>query len=375
MHKILVFLLILTLLHYIINLSITQIAHNNVNIALKRRCPMYDPLIMKLFPEKKSISLNKILSSAENSDTSTQPKSLKDVSFPNIRYSLNYLDGNYDLSYMVTHYADTFFPSAFARKNLLHLQLLCSSTFHKSHYTKRTNLSSYLLAQTFWGKGILRYANKEYELFPDDVFLIDCRQNHEYFASSEEGWGYRFLHFDGIYMPGYYDQILASQNVKFTFPDASHFQELFKKLILTNYNSEQNKEILTNCILTDMITEILCQCPQYQEAKLSPMVEDLISLLQNSFCEKLTLDQIAKEMKLSKYYMSREFKKSTGKTIFGYITDCRINLAQRLLRYSKMTINEISEHIGFEDHNSFYRAFQQRETMSPSAYRKYWESF
>ena len=121
MHKILVFLLILTLLHYIINLSITQIAHNNVNIALKRRCPMYDPLIMKLFPEKKSISLNKILSSAENSDTSTQPKSLKDVSFPNIRYSLNYLDGNYDLSYMVTHYADTFFPSAFARKNLLHL--------------------------------------------------------------------------------------------------------------------------------------------------------------------------------------------------------------------------------------------------------------
>ena len=150
---------------------------------------MYDPLIMKLFPEKKSISLNKILSSAENSDTSTQPKSLKDVSFPNIRYSLNYLDGNYDLSYMVTHYADTFFPSAFARKNLLHLQLLCSSTFHKSHYTKRTNLSSYLLAQTFWGKGILRYANKEYELFPDDVFLIDCRQNHEYFASSEEGWG------------------------------------------------------------------------------------------------------------------------------------------------------------------------------------------
>ena len=99
------------------------------------------------------------------------------------------------------------------------------------------------------------------------------------------------------------------------------------------------------------------------------------TILQNSFCEKLTLDQIAKEMKLSKYYMSREFKKSTGKTIFGYITDCRINLAQRLLRYSKMTINEISEHIGFEDHNSFYRAFQQRETMSPSAYRKYWESF
>ena len=73
--------------------------------------------------------------------------------------------------------------------------------------------------------------------------------------------------------------------------------------------------------------------------------------------------------------MSREFKKYTGKTIFNYITDLRISLAQRLLRYSNLSVNEIAENIGFEDHNGFYRAFMQREEMSPSAYRKYWKTF
>lgn len=337
---------------------------------------MYDPLIQELFPDKKSISLNQIFSSvATTSETPPVSHSLEDLSFPHGEYALDYFNGNYDLSYAVTHYADHFFASPFARKNLLHLQLLCSSTFNKSHYTKRDALPSYLLAQTFWGKGILRYEQKEYDLYPDDVFLIDCRQSHEYFADSDLGWGYRFFHFDGNCMPGYYTQILGSQNVKFTFPNGSHFYELFKELILTNYNSEQNKEIIINRILTDIITEILCQCPQYQKTVYSPLVEDLCAFLQNSFRKKLTLDQIAKEMKLSKYYMSREFKKYSGKTIFGYITDCRLDLAQRLLRCSNMTINEISEYIGFEDHNGFYRAFQHREGMSPSAYRKYWNAF
>lgn len=105
-----------------------------------------------------------------------------------------------------------------------------------------------------------------------------------------------------------------------------HFQDLFKEILLVNYRSEPNKEIITNRILTDMITELLCQCPQYQDQILPKPIENICTFLQNTFREKLTLDQIA-------------------------------------------------EYIGFEDHNGFYRAFSQREDMSPSAYRKYWDTF
>lgn len=337
---------------------------------------MYDPIIQELFPHRQSIPLGKILSSSQpGSSENIIPFPDSEKNPDDFKYSLDYYKGDYDVSYTLTHYGDTFFPSMFARKNLLYLQLLYSASFTPSHYTKREELPSYLLAQTFWGKGVLRYRQKEYELYPDDLFLIDCRDLHEYFADSEEGWGYRFLHFDGTIMPGYYSQITAGQNVKFTFDKQSRFQDLFKEIFSVNYCSVQNKEILTNRILTDMITEVLCQCPQYQDQTLPKPIDNLCSYLQNTFREKLTLDQIAEEVGLSKFYMSREFKKYVGKTIFHYIIDCRIALAQRLLRYSDMTINEVAEYVGFEDHNGFYRAFTQREDMSPSAYRKYWDTF
>lgn len=333
---------------------------------------MYDPIIQKLFPDRQSISLNQIFSSAHLGNGESE---LVDEAFKNIKLNLDYCKGEFDLSHYMCHYYETFFPTSFAQKNILYLQMIFSSTFNKDHYTKRADLPSYLLAQTFWGKGKLLYEQKEYELLPDDVFLIDCRRPHEYWCDSEEGWGYRFIHFDGTSMPAYYSQINTRQNVKFCFDKDSHFQDLFKEIILANYGSKPNKEIISNRIITDMITEILCQCPQYQEAELPDMITDLCNFLQNTFRERLSLEEIAKNTGLSKFYLSREFKKHTGKTIFQYIIDCRIALAQRLLRYGDMPIHEIAEYVGFEDHNGFYRAFLQRECMSPSAYRKYWNTF
>lgn len=334
---------------------------------------MRDPIIEELFPDRKSIPLNEIFSSSR---PNKEISGLSDfIRGGDLSHSPDYLKGDYDLSYSLSHYGQNFFPTLYSRRSLLHLQMICSVTFRKNHYTKRTDLSSFLMAQTFFGKGVLRYEGKEYILLPDDLFFIDCRKDHEYFATDENGWGYRFIHFDGPAMQDYFAPILSNRNVKFTFDKESRYQSLFKELLVTNYGSELNKEIITNRILTDMITEILCQLPQYQSAEYPKVISDLCAYLDNSFREKLTLDQIAVRCSLSKFYMSREFKKYVGKSIFSYIIDLRIDLAQRLLRYSDMSVNEISEQVGFEDHNGFYRAFRQREDMSPSEYRKYWRTF
>ena len=335
---------------------------------------MYDPIIKELFPNRKSLYMEQLLS-APTHDSFELPESYERNDALWKRHNLDYLNGDYNLSHTCSHYGQNFFPSTFARKALLYLQLLCSVTFSEKHYTIRKDLPSYLIAQTFYGKGLLRYDGKEYTLVPGDLFFIDCRQKHEYFAVSKKGWGYRFIHFDGYSMSEYYKKILESGNVRFTFSDTSHFQELFKELILINYGTDSNKEVITNRILTDMITEIFCQLPQYQDSGSPEFIAELCDYLQNSFTQKLTLVKFAAECNLSKFYVSREFKKYTGKTIFNYITDLRIALAQRLLRYSNLSINEIADQIGFDDHNGFYRAFTQREEMSPSAYRKYWKTF
>ena len=157
---------------------------------------MYDPIIKELFPNRKSLYMEQLLS-APTHDSFELPESYERNDALWKRHNLDYLNGDYNLSHTCSHYGQNFFPSTFARKALLYLQLLCSVTFSEKHYTIRKDLPSYLIAQTFYGKGLLRYDGKEYTLVPGDLFFIDCRQKHEYFAVSKKGWGYRFIHFDG----------------------------------------------------------------------------------------------------------------------------------------------------------------------------------
>lgn len=335
---------------------------------------MYDPIVRELFPELQPL----------NMPQSVPPISSEELNsaFPVSRFNKssdfhasmeNYFRGKYKLSDTLSHFGEYYFPSSNTRRTFLYLQLLCSATFGKEHYTCREDLASYLMALTFYGKGSLNYEGKNYLLSEGDVFLIDCRKKHEYQAVDGQ-WGYRIIHFDGAAMPGYYRQVLHSGNVRFHFEDGSRFMDLFRELLRASAERSRNEEIIENRILTDMIMEILCELPQFQDTALPPEIMNQCNYLQEHCCEKLSLDQLSAQFGLSKYYMCREFKKHTGETIFSYITDCRIAVAQRLLRYTDMPVCDIAEHVGFEDHNGFYRAFRGKEDISPTEYRRLWSS-
>lgn len=171
-------------------------------------------------------------------------------------FATSCMSGKNEASNVIVHYNQYLFPSIYARKSLLYVQLLSSATFDKHHFTQRKNLSSYLLLQAFTGKGGVRYEGNEYMLEKDDVCLIDCRKEHEYFSSDEHGWGYRLAHFDGNIMQDYYMQILSHYNVKFHFDEDSKFQALFQELFKELIVKGPTTEIIVNRILTDMITEI-----------------------------------------------------------------------------------------------------------------------
>ena len=334
---------------------------------------MEDLLIKELFPNRIPSFVNRIISSSF-------PDSLsEDIDYPNWNNHGDFAiptpppklyNGEFDISFCQSHYGQAFQPSSYAKQNLIYIHILCSATFNSHHYSKGKNISSYMLAQTFYGKGGLSYEGKEYELNVNDVFFIDCRKEHKYFSISSEGWGYRFIHLNGNYLPSLYRAIAENNNVKFTFEQSSHFEELFKELLLVNSSLNVNKEILTNRILIDMITEVLCQCSTPQIIKIPDEIRSVCELIQSSFNTELNLDQISKDIGMSKYNLSRKFKKYTGQTIFAYITSQRISAAKELLSNSSMPISKIAEAVGYTSTHSFYNAFNQVEGMSPSKFRK-----
>ncbi|MCX8128752.1 MAG: AraC family transcriptional regulator [Clostridia bacterium] len=98
-------------------------------------------------------------------------------------------------------------------------------------------------------------------------------------------------------------------------------------------------------------------------------VDRLLSYINGSLSEKLTLDNLSARFFLNKYYLLHEFKKFTGYSLHQYILRKRLILAKSLLKEGKQ-INEVCEECGFGDYSNFIRAFSKAFGVSPKKYYK-----
>ena len=57
-----------------------------------------------------------------------------------------------------------------------------------------------------------------------------------------------------------------------------------------------------------------------------------------------------------------------------YLQNLRIERAKHLLESSKEPFDRITQHVGYEDGNSFRRMFKDKVGLTPGAYRKRFET-
>ena len=85
---------------------------------------------------------------------------------------------------------------------------------------------------------------------------------------------------------------------------------------------------------------------------------------------KLSVDEVAAHVYLSKSRFKTVFKQQTGVTCAEYLSQRRLELARGMLGGSPMSIGEIAGHLGFSCSNSFARWFRQVTSVSPREFRQ-----
>jgi signal transduction histidine kinase/DNA-binding response OmpR family regulator/ligand-binding sensor domain-containing protein len=85
--------------------------------------------------------------------------------------------------------------------------------------------------------------------------------------------------------------------------------------------------------------------------------------------EALSLDFIASEVVLSKMQLYRKIKEITGQTPTEYIRSIRLKQAEKLLKTTNKTVQEIMFHCGFNNKAYFYREFAKKYHLTPKEYR------
>ncbi|HIV96591.1 MAG TPA: helix-turn-helix domain-containing protein [Candidatus Agathobaculum stercoravium] len=86
--------------------------------------------------------------------------------------------------------------------------------------------------------------------------------------------------------------------------------------------------------------------------------------------DKLTLDQAAEQVYLSKSYFCRIIKDELGCTFTEYVNRLRIDRSKTLLRSTGMPIAEIACAVGFDDQSYFTRIFKKQTGIAPGKYRE-----
>ncbi|MFR8317632.1 MAG: helix-turn-helix transcriptional regulator [Catenibacillus sp.] len=86
--------------------------------------------------------------------------------------------------------------------------------------------------------------------------------------------------------------------------------------------------------------------------------------------EPLLLEQVAKILHLSKYYISHLFSEKLHMTYGTYIHTLKITEAAKLLEKSDYSVTEVAFASGFNSMRTFNRVFKKYTGVTPQDYRK-----
>ncbi|MGO5052941.1 response regulator transcription factor [Lachnospiraceae bacterium LCP25S3_G4] len=99
------------------------------------------------------------------------------------------------------------------------------------------------------------------------------------------------------------------------------------------------------------------------------LVKKAIQYMQDHYAEKITLDQIANYVGLSKYYFSVLFKKEQSINFSSYLNRIRIEKAKEKLKNTAATVADIYTDVGFNDAQYFSKTFKKYTGMTITEYR------
>lgn len=267
-------------------------------------------------------------------------------------------------------------PSEFAKNQLFYVQETGFFETGSGYFVKRKNLNSFLVLLTLQGEGVLNYSGQSYKLKAGDVFFINCEKEHSYYIKGNSPWIFYWVHFNGLSSLAYYNKFIEYNRLPIIHLDGCEIKDILKSLVSINNKKSLSNEILSSLKITELLSllTLSCQCNINDYDESNYLIDRIITYIDKHLGEKITLDMIADNFNLNKFYLHKKFKKITNIPINEYVINTRMNLAKEKLRFSNMSIKEISETTGFNNTSHFINLFRKREGLTPLQYKNKWKT-
>ncbi len=100
------------------------------------------------------------------------------------------------------------------------------------------------------------------------------------------------------------------------------------------------------------------------------LIKSIMQYLDANLYGRIELGELAKSLSYSTTYLSQYFSKVTHYSIVEYYNMMKINEAKRYMRDTKLSLDAISQKLGFCNQHYFSKVFKKYHGVTPKYYRK-----
>ena len=236
---------------------------------------------------------------------------------------------------------------------------------------------------TIFIKGKVSYMieGKSYELKPYDIVLVRHNDMHQLSVDNREIYERIIVYISPNFMNAYktesYDLNFCFQKAKEeqsnvlripsleksslfrsivrlekSFADEGYAAELYRQVLFLEFMVHLNRAALKNHL------EFIDTENNHSK------VSEILQYINDHLTDELSIDRIADNFFVSKYYMMRQFKQETGYTMGNYISRKRLLLAKELI-LSGIPSTQACFDCGYKDYSTFSRAYKRFFSESP----------
>lgn len=100
-----------------------------------------------------------------------------------------------------------------------------------------------------------------------------------------------------------------------------------------------------------------------------PEVKKVQQFIENNYHKKITVDELASMVAISRRSFERRFKQATENTVLEYLQRVKVEAAKRSFENSRDNISEVMYDVGYMDTKAFRNIFRKYTGLTPVQYR------
>ncbi|MBT9304975.1 helix-turn-helix domain-containing protein [Pseudomonas sp. TAE6080] len=155
--------------------------------------------------------------------------------------------------------------------------------------------------------------------------------------------------------------------------DSDYLNSLFARL-QNEYNDDfPSRDMMMHALVSVLLVWISRQAIQRRHPRAPRSREyfrHFTQLVEQHYREHPKIEDLAHKLGISVSHLNGTCRELGGQPALQIMHDRQLLEAKRLLTYTSMTINEMSDVLGFSDPTNFSRLFRRRVGFSPKAFRE-----